>query len=933
MGYHIAPTRVAHLANGLRVLVRELRHAPVVTAMVWYGVGSRDEAPGRTGISHFLEHMMFKGTPRFPYGVLEEGVKRRGGMWNAFTSYDYTAYYEVLPAQHLAWALEVEADRMTGMTFDPDLTVRERGIIVSEREGSENHPSVWLQEAFMAAAYQVSPYGHPIIGSKADIRATTAEALTAHYRRYYHPNNATVVIVGDVAPEQAFALAERHFGAIPAGAPVLPPDAGEPEQTEERRVTVRRPGPHPMLLTGYKIPAADHPDQPALMLLSALLSGAPSFGGAGGTMGRSSRLYRKLVEPGLAVAASAYPRALQYTGLFTLSATPAPGVSPEDLEAALFAEVEALRDEQAGEQEFARAQKQVRAGYLYSMESALSQAVMLGSTALTQSVARFDRALEELEAVTPADVQRVARTYLEPRRRTVAWFIPQEAAPAVVGGAGTPGASGSGATGTGSAAPGAPGAAAADAGAPAAGAAGTSGSGAAGTTPDYQKPADWSVDRPAAGQAQPILSPDRVVRRTLSCGATLLLFPAASVPSVFVRVQMEAGAVWETAAQAGLAQMVAALLTRGSESFTAAELALSTDALGMSIRVDVGRETAVASLKCLPEDLDRGLSLLAEVVRRPTFPADEFERVRTQMLVAVRRAEDDTRAVAARRLMERIYPEGHPYRHAVSGTEASLRALAADDLAAFHRARYGPRGAVISVVGDIDPDRATAALEAVLDGWSGGSERPAIPAAPAPRGGRSHVTLAGKTQTDIALGWPLVDRSHPDYLALEVLATLFGGNGTPASSRLFRDVRERYGLSYYQYALFGGTSGPGAWTAHLGVNPARLDFAVEAVLSELRRLAAEPVPSGELEALQDFLAGYPAVQHEAPERIAARLAEIERFNLGLDWLERYPRAVAALTGEELRAVAERHLVPERLTIVTAGPERAEAEPAAGPESS
>jgi len=920
MGYHFAPTRVARLANGLRVLVRELRHAPVATAMVWYGVGSRDEAPGRTGVSHFLEHMMFKGTPRFPYGVLEEGVKRRGGMWNAFTSYDYTAYYEVLPTQHLAYALQVEADRMTGMTFDPDLTVRERGIIVSEREGSENHPSVWLYEAFMEAAYEVLPYRHPIIGSKADIRAMTAEALYAHYRRFYHPGNATVVVVGDVSAEQAFELAERNFGAIPAGDPVRPPEFVEPEQTGERRVTVRRPGPHPMLLAGYKIPAAEHPDQPALTLLSALLAGSPSFGGSGGTMGRSSRLYRRLVEPGLAVAASAYPRTLQYSGLFTLSATPAPGVSPEDLEAALIAELEALRDNPVDEQEFARAQKQVRAGFLYSLESALSQAVMLGSTALTQGVEHFDRALEKLEAVTPADVQRVARTYLEPRRRTVAWFLPQEEK-AVVGGAGA-GIPSAGAPGAGGAA-----ARAADADAAETGAT------EAGTTPDYQKPLNRPVDRPDPGQARPIVSPDRVVRRTLSCGAVLLLFPAASVPSVFVRVQMEAGAVWETAEQAGLAQMVAALLTRGSEAFTAAELALTTDALGMSIRVDVGRETAVASLKCLPEDLGCGLSLLAEVIRRPTFPADELERVRTQMLVSIRRAEDDTRTVAARRLMERLYPEGHPYRHAVCGTEASVRALTGDDLASFHRARYGPQGAVITVVGDVDPDRATAALEAALDGWRGGSERPAIPAAPAPQGSRSHVTLAGKTQTDIALGWPLVDRSHPDYLALEVLATLFGGNGTPASSRLFRDVRERHGLSYYQYALFGGTSGPGAWTAHLGVNPARLEFAVDTVLAELRRLAAEPVPVAELEALQDFLAGYPAVQHEAPERIAARLAEIERFGLGLDWLERYPRSVAALTGEQLRAVAERHLVPERLTIVTVGPAHQWAESAGGSASS
>nr|PZN73267.1 MAG: insulinase family protein [Bacillota bacterium] len=908
MSYRIAPTQVAELPNGLMVYVREVRHAPVVTSMVWYRVGSRDEGPGQTGLSHFLEHMMFKGTPRFPYGMLEEGVKRRGGMWNAFTSYDYTAYYEVLPAQHLEFSFAVEADRMAGMTFDPDLTVRERGIIVSEREGNENHPAFWLNEAFMATAFQVLPYRHPIIGSKDDIRATTAEALAAHYRRYYRPNNAALVVVGDVEAEQVVRLAERHFGPLPPGEPPPPFTAVEPEQEAERRVTVRRPGPHPILLAGYRIPEAAHPDQPALTLLSTLLSGSAQGGGA---MGRSSRLHRRLIDTGMAVAAGAYVRAFQHAGLFLLTATPAPSVSLEALEEALFDEVERLREGEVSAEEFARAQKQVRASLLYAMESALNQAVLLGSTALTRGVERFDRALEELEAVTPADVLRVARQYLDARRRTVGHFIPADEAPAAGGAAPAR-------------APQVAAAAPAAGGQPPDGAAAADGA-AAGGTPDYQRSADRRVPRPEAGPARPVLSPERVVRRELPGGAVLLVFPTPTVPSVFVRVQMEAGAVHEPPGKAGLAQLVAGLLTRGTAQYTAQELALITDAQGMSLRVDAGRETAVASLKCLPEDLEKGLHLLAEVIRRPTFPEGEVERLRAQMLVAWRRAEDDTRAVAARRLMEQIYPEGHPYRQPLGGTEATLTGLQVEDLRRFHQAHYGPKGAVVVVVGDVEPEAALAAVEEALAGWSGGSGKAAIPPVPPPQGGRLHVPLAGKTQTDIALGWPLVDRSHPDYLALEVLATLFGGNGTPASSRLFRDVRERHGLSYYQYAVFGGTSGPGPWSAHLGVNPARLEFAVQTVLAELRRLVAEPVPLAELEALQDFLTGYPAVQHESPERIAARLAEIERFGLGLDWLERHPRELAALTPEMLQEVAARHLIPERLTIVTAGPAESPAE--------
>lgn len=891
MGRIFAPTRVDRLPNGMQVLTRELHHAPVASVMVWYGVGSRNEGPGTTGISHFLEHMMFKGTPGFPYGVLEEGVKRRGGMWNAFTSYDYTSYFEVLPSRHLEYGLEVEADRMVNMVFDPDLTVRERGIIVSEREGYENRPTFWLMEAFMAEAYREFPYRHHVLGSKEDIRGTTAESLTEHYRRFYRPNNAIFVAVGDFETEKLLAMAGKHFGHLPAGDPAESVTLTEPEQTEERRVTVRRPGPNPYVMAGYKIPGSSHQDVPALQVLATILSGSPSFSatGGGGGMGRSSRLYRRLVNTGIATTASGYPWTLQYPGLFMVSATPAPGVALERVEEALFTEVEALRQDRAGTEEFQRAMKQVRASYIYAMESAMNQAIMLGATALARGVKRFDRALEELEAVTPDDVQRVAGQYLDAKRRTVGQFIPEEQTTGV--------------------------------------AQATSRQEAAaetGATPDFQKAADRHVERPVAGKRNPILDQGRVVRRTLPNGAALLVYPADTIPSVFVRVQMEGGAMHEPPGKAGLAQLTGQLLTRGSQAFTAEELALKTDALGMSVRVDVGRETAVASLKCLPEDLHTGLDVLAEVVRRPTFPADETGRMRDRMLVAVREANNDTRSVAARRLAEMIYPEGHPYRHPVNGTEESLVTITSEDLIAFHTAHYGPNGAVITVVGNVEPAAAEAALTRSFEGWSGGEGLKPVPVAPAPVGGRVHVALAGKTQTDIALGWPLVDRSHPDYLALDFLATLFGGNGTPASSRLFRDVREKYGLSYYQFASFGGASGPAAWTSHIGVNPARLDFAVQTLSTELKRLTEEDVTVEEMQALQDFLEDFPAVQHESPERVAARLAEIERFGLGLDYVERYPKMVAALTAAQLKEVARRHLSLERMTVVSVGPEAEEA---------
>jgi zinc protease len=889
MAYNLQPTRVDWLPNGMRVLTRELHHAPVGCVMVWYGVGSRNERPGITGISHFLEHMMFKGTPSFPYGALEEGVKLRGGMWNAFTSHDYTAYYEVLPARHLDFGLRAEADRMVNMYFDPDLTVRERGIIVSEREGRENSPSFWLYESFMHEVFREMPYRHHVLGYKDDIRATTAEALTEHYRRYYRPANATLVAVGDFETDRLLDLAGQYFGGLEAGEAVAPLAAAEPEQDGERRVEVRRPSPNPHLMAGYRIPHDDHPDTPALTMLSAVLSGGPSFSmGGGGSMGRSSRLYRSLVNTGLATGASGRPWSLQHAGIFLLNGTPVPGVAPEKLEQALFAQVEELRQNPVSSDELERARKQVRAQWIYAMEGAMNQAVLLGSSVMTRGVEGFDKALEEFEAVTADDLLRVARQYLAPKQRTVGWLMPEEQANVAVPGVGGAPAVEESATDTGS-------------------------------TPEYQKPGH-TVEPPAPGERGRILDQGRVVRQELPGGASLLVYPAASIPSVYVRVQMEAGAVHDPAGKAGVAQLAAQLLTRGSGAFTADELALKTDALGMSVRVDIGRETAVATLKCLPEDLAAGLDLLAEVVRSPIFPEDEMARMRDRMLVMVRQAEDDTRAVAGRRLAEQIYPEGYPYRAPANGTEETLRSIAREDLVAFHGRRYGPRDAVITAVGNVEPEQLSQALTRAFAGWEGGAGRPTIPAAPQPVSStQQHVTVAGKSQTDIALGWPLVDRTHPDYLALELLATLFGGNGTPASSRLFRDVREKYGLSYYQYASFGGALGSGAWTAHIGINPARLDFAVQTLKAELARLSSEPVPDGELNGLKAFLEDYPAVQHESPERVAARLAEIERYGLGLDYVDRYPGLVGALTAEDLLAAAQRHLVVDRLAVVTAGP--------------
>uniref|UniRef100_A0A7C2WRR5 Insulinase family protein n=2 Tax=Thermorudis TaxID=1649508 RepID=A0A7C2WRR5_9BACT len=401
-----SPTTItARLDNGLTVVLRELHRVPVVSCWVWYRVGSRNEPPGLTGISHWVEHMLFKGTPRFPPGSIFREVNRWGGTLNGFTWIDYTAYFETLPNTAVRLALEIESDRMQHAAFDPAEVERERTVILAEREGNENQPPYFLREEVLAAAFRAHPYGQPVIGHRADLLSITRDELYRHYLTFYTPNNATLVLVGDFDVEQMLRSVEDRFGRIPAGPEPPAVRAREPEQWGERRVTVRRPAPTPVLLMAWHAPPAASSDAPALVVLDTVLSGAKPVSFGGGGMGRSSRLYRALVSSGLcSSAASSFALTID-PYLFTVSATLTPTADPGQVEAIVERELARVREEPVPADELARAIRQLRAQF-----AAWEEAV--------------DALLDELESVTPDELLRVANTYFVPERRTVGWLEP-----------------------------------------------------------------------------------------------------------------------------------------------------------------------------------------------------------------------------------------------------------------------------------------------------------------------------------------------------------------------------------------------------------------------------------------------------------------------------------------------------------------------------
>jgi zinc protease len=416
------------LENGLKVLLKPVHSAPVATNWVWYRVGARNESPGKTGISHWVEHMMFKGTPAFPKGSIMRLVNKNGGVLNGFTSYDYTAYFETLPADRIDLGLRIEADRMANSAFALEEVESERTVIISEREGSENSPNFLLREELSAMAFRAHPYGHQVIGWKEDLRQITREDLWTHYKTNYGPHNAVLIIVGDIDVDATRARVEDLFAPIPVGPPPPPVLAVEPAQTGERRVVVRQPGTAQYFQAAFHVPDARHPDNFPLMVLDAVLAGASpmTFGGGSTPTHRSARLYKALVETELATRAGCGYGPSIDPGLFHFYATVRDGRSLEEVEQAMWAEVERVQDELVSEEELVKAQKQAKAQFAYALESVTNQALWLGLMEMVDSYTRFHSFLDDLVTVTAADVQRVAQTYLVETNRTVGFFVPTE---------------------------------------------------------------------------------------------------------------------------------------------------------------------------------------------------------------------------------------------------------------------------------------------------------------------------------------------------------------------------------------------------------------------------------------------------------------------------------------------------------------------------
>lgn len=412
-------TRVK-LRNGMKVFLKEVHTAPIISSWIWYKVGSRDEPTGKTGISHWTEHMLFKGTDKYPAKTLDKAFSRVGGRWNAATSRDFTNYYETMPANTIDLALLIEADRMQNCIFEVKEVQSERNVIITEREGSENEPIFLLNEAVQQAAFRIHPYHHDVIGDKADLQQITRDDLYMHYQRYYVPNNAVLSIAGNFETKNMLNRIRELFEPISRQELPSRLTRPEPEQKGEIQVTVEGTGETSFLQVAYHVPNALHPDFFPLQVFDAIL------GGVNGLSIKTSRLYRALVDGEYAVELSAWGEATLDPFLYRITLIRHPDRTWQQALAVLDGQIQKLQEVPVNEDEISRAVKQTRAVFVYGHENITSQAFWMGYAEMVASYGWFEKYLDNLAAVTPQDVQRVAQKYFQPANRVVGIYLPED---------------------------------------------------------------------------------------------------------------------------------------------------------------------------------------------------------------------------------------------------------------------------------------------------------------------------------------------------------------------------------------------------------------------------------------------------------------------------------------------------------------------------
>ena len=885
------------LPNGLNVILHDDHTTPFVGVNLWYKVGSKDEKPGRTGFAHLFEHLMFQGSKNHDseyFGPLEQ----LGAQINGSTNTDRTNYYEALPTNGLETALWLEADRMGFLL--PALSQakldNQRDVVKNERRQSvDNVPYGLAGERLDEFLYPSDhPYHHSVIGSMADLSAASLADVSAFFRTYYSPNNASLTLAGDIDPAKARALVEKYFGPIPRGPEVAKPAPKVPVLTESAAVALTDAVQLSRAQLVWPTVALGDPDEAALNALATILGQLPN----------GNRLFRALqYDKQLAANAVASHGADALSGTFTVSITPQRGQKLDDLIAIADAEIARIKEEGPTGEEVDKVKNAVESGSVLRLQSVQAKADFFNRNYVQHGdPLAYKKTLRDAYAVTAEDVKRVAKKYLSGHRIRLdvnpGPKTPRPEETPVDRSAQAPLAS-----------------------VPAA-------------------PVDDSFDRASGPKPgpNPAFTPAPVERRTLSNGLEVLIAERHNLPIVGLNLVVKGGGTLVPPGKEGLASLAGDLLTEGTATRSSLQLAAELSDLGASINGGGGAESCSLSLMTLTRNLPKALDIYTDVLLHPAFPAKELERLRTQRLSALLRQVDSPPAIAGLVFPKLLYGDGHPYGRPNTGTPKSVKGLTRDDIVSFYQALFVPNNSALIVVGDTTPDAIIPVLESALKGWKPGSPvATTLPEPPASRPVTVYlIDKPGSAQSILTVGQVGVPRNTPDYFPLTIMNAILGGQ---FSSRINLNLREDKGYTYGARSSFSFQKGPGPFEATAPVKTEDTKAALVELIKELTditgpRLATDTeVAFAKDRLIKGFPSRFESIAGGGGRRgggggLGGTLAELVLYDLPSDYFTTYRDKVEAVTAADVHRVARKYLDANRMAILIVG-DRASVEPAIG----
>ncbi len=888
----------AYLKNGMEVCLYRDACLPIVSSMMLYRVGSRHEKPGTTGVSHFIEHMLFKGSKAYGKGAIDNLSLSCGGSNNAYTFLDATVYSLNLPAAHWQEILKIEADRMQHALFAPVEIEAERDVILEEWQNADDDPDDRLWETLSQMALLQHPYRQPVLGWPQDIRALNRESLMAHYRQHYTPQRACLILAGDL-PADALEQIESAFAAVPA-VPDLAPDVSfyEPPGPGQRRLVMQREEVTlARLLMCWPAPALSHPDYYALLVLHYLLS-----------EGWSSRLHQELVESQqLASDISTLLFETHDPYLFWLQADVSQGTSIEALETAIDQQIEALQRGEITQIELDRAKQQLLTDWYLHQETNEDRAEFMAEILSASTWSQLQTYAEAIQEVSLESLIAAAQNYLQPELRSTGHLLPLPERDDVL-------AEESDAEPAEPVAP---------------------RSAYKKHQPDFQPP------RAESGRAESLRSESSPAASHLLHSATALPAPVeiksqhlllpnglksfvhqeSKTPLVCLEFYLPVGSLLDPTDQQGLANLTLTSLMKGTQQRSARDFAEALENVGAHLSLGCALASSSIRVESLKSHLPEVLSLLNELLTQPLLSPDEVNKEKQLIITGLQQSEEYPHYLASRSFLSTVY-QGSGAETSVEGSLGSLPSLQPEAVRDFFNQYYHLNGARLAIAGDLAPDQAADLLSQHFGMARSGPLQQVLDLKLERQTRRiyRHLPLANKEQSFLMLGHLGVARQDPDYVALLLLDIILG-SGPGFASRLPRKIRDEWGLVYHigMSATAGSYLYPGVVQTIAECAPDKVKRCVGAILDEIRLVQSAGVTQTELDTAKAYLSGQLLFQFETNAQRCHYLLQKELFGWPENHLQNWLEQIADISCEQLLVAAQTHLSARDYTLITAGP--------------